>query len=214
MSLRRRILDGVNSVMEKVAADDTPLSHVDEVELQEELERRVAMRKRSARAPADNPRARWAGGSADAAKQRKAAAEKRAARIGSIRSKREAAESAARERAFRDVQEQARRQPRSEPRPSAGAGRAKVGGGSRRPRTPFAGKDAKIARYYKVLNLPYGTGFDEVKSSFRKLVRKYHPDRHGGSPQKQKAATELTMRVTQAYNELEQHLIGGRSRAK
>ena len=57
MSFRRKILDGVNSLMDKVAADDTPLSHVEEVELQEELERRVAMRKASSRAPADNPRA-------------------------------------------------------------------------------------------------------------------------------------------------------------
>ena len=37
-------------------------------------------------------------------------------------------------------------------------------------------------------------------------MRKYHPDLHGQTPQKQKAATELTMQVTQAYNELEVHL--------
>ncbi len=214
MSLRRRIVDGVNSVMDKVAADDTPLSHVDEVELEEELERRQVMGKRTRRAPGDNPRARWAGGSEAAAKQRKAAADKRAAKIGSVRRKRDKAERNARERAFRDVQEQARRQQRSEPRASRGASGGSRASGRRRPRSPLGGKDAKIARYYKVLNLPYGVGFDEVKSAFRKLVRKYHPDRHGGSPQKQKAATELTMRVTQAYNELEQHLTGGRKRGR
>ena len=38
----------------------------------------------------------------------------------------------------------------------------------------------------------------EIKSSYRQLMRKYHPDMHAGNPQKQKAATELSMRVTTA----------------
>jgi curved DNA-binding protein CbpA len=45
-----------------------------------------------------------------------------------------------------------------------------------------------------------------VKSAYRKLMRKYHPDLHAGNPQKQKAATELSMRVTSAYNALSTHL--------
>src|SRR5262249_37785520 len=53
---------------------------------------------------------------------------------------------------------------------------------------------------------PYGAPFDEVKSAYRKLMRKYHPDLHNQSPKKQKAATELSMQVTQAYNALEKWL--------
>jgi len=36
-------------------------------------------------------------------------------------------------------------------------------------------------------------------------MRKYHPDMHAGNPGKQKAATELSMRVTSAYNGLVAH---------
>ena len=71
---------------------------------------------------------------------------------------------------------------------------------------PFQRKDNKIAQYYKVLDLPYGAEFAEVKKSYRQLMRKYHPDRHMGNPKKQKAATELSMRVTQAYNALDEYL--------
>ena len=67
-------------------------------------------------------------------------------------------------------------------------------------------RDDKIAKYYKVLDLPYGADFEQVKASYRKLIRKYHPDLHGSTPQKQKAANELTVQVTQAYNELEAYL--------
>jgi DnaJ-class molecular chaperone len=37
-------------------------------------------------------------------------------------------------------------------------------------------------------------------------MRKYHPDMHAGNPGKQKAANELSMRVTAAYNGLQEHL--------
>lgn len=65
----------------------------------------------------------------------------------------------------------------------------------------------KIAKYYKVLDLPYGADFEQVKAAYRKLMKKYHPDLHGSTPQKQKAANELTVQVTQAYNELEIYLV-------
>jgi DnaJ-class molecular chaperone len=42
-----------------------------------------------------------------------------------------------------------------------------------------------------------------VKTAYRALMRKYHPDMHAGNPSKQKAATELSMRVTTAYNALQ-----------
>ena len=70
--------------------------------------------------------------------------------------------------------------------------------------------DKRLRELYAQLEVPYGAPFEEVKKSFRRLMRKYHPDLHAGNPQKQKTATQLTMSLTQAYNELEQHLTGGR----
>ena len=85
---------------------------------------------------------------------------------------------------------------------NASSSSSSSGGG---PRMPLRQND-KIAKYYKVLDLPYGADFEQVKASYRKLMKKYHPDLHGSTPQKQKAANELTVQVTQAYNELEIHL--------
>jgi DnaJ-domain-containing protein 1 len=70
--------------------------------------------------------------------------------------------------------------------------------------------DKRLRELYAQLEVPYGASFEDVKKSFRRLMRKYHPDLHVGNPQKHKTATQLTMSLTQAYNELEQHLTGGR----
>lgn len=217
MSFTRKIIDSarssINTVMERIAADDTPLSHVDEAELQRELEHRLAARQTSTRSPVDNPRARIAGAGEEARQKRSALARKRAERVRAVRAKRERAARAAQEEFFRRAQEdQARRSTSSGSAGSAGrssSGGASAGASGRG--FPFQRKDDKIAGYYKVLDLPYGAEFSEVKAAYRRLMRKYHPDRHAGNPKKQKAATELTMRVTQAYNALEEHLKGRHS---
>ena len=64
------------------------------------------------------------------------------------------------------------------------------------------GADPMVVQYYARLEVPYGAPWDDVKAAYRRLMRKYHPDMHAGNPQKQKAATELSMRVTTAYNGL------------
>jgi DnaJ-domain-containing protein 1 len=220
VSITRRIIDsarsGINSVMERIAADDQPLTHVDVAELQRELEQRLAARQADARAPGDNPRARMAGASAEAREQRAALAEKRNARVRAAREQRERAAKAAQDEFFRRARAEASRQPGPQPGQSSsragGASSSSSSSGGRRaagghgPRSPFGRQDHKIAEYYKVLDLPDGADFPQVKSSYRKLMRKYHPDRHTGNPKKLKAATELSMRVTQAYNALEEHL--------
>ena len=37
-------------------------------------------------------------------------------------------------------------------------------------------------------------------------MRKYHPDLHRGSPEAQRAATDLAQRLTESYKLLERHL--------
>ncbi|MBV8759367.1 MAG: J domain-containing protein [Deltaproteobacteria bacterium] len=79
------------------------------------------------------------------------------------------------------------------------------GGGSARPPRPGS-TEAQVAEWYRVLDLSVGAEMSQIKTSYRQLMRKYHPDMHAGNPQKQKAATELSMRVTAAYNGLVEHL--------
>lgn len=212
MSVGRRIIDGaksgLNSLLDRVSADDTPLSGIEREELDAELSRRVEARKaQPTAAPEENPRARWAGAGDEAARRRREAAEAREKRIRGARAEKKKAEDAAREAAWRTLQEEARRAgpapgPGPRPPPSSSSSSSSAGGG---PRMPLRHND-KIAKYYKVLDLPYGADFEQVKAAYRKLMKKYHPDLHGSTPQKQKAANELTVQVTQAYNELEIHL--------
>ena len=73
-------------------------------------------------------------------------------------------------------------------------------------RFPGLRGEAQVADWYKTLNLSPGADLGQVKSAYRQLMRKYHPDMHAGNPAKQKAANELSMRVTAAYNGLQAHL--------
>jgi DnaJ-domain-containing protein 1 len=79
-------------------------------------------------------------------------------------------------------------------RPSSGAS----------PRRPSP--EDEVRRAYAALEVPVGSNFETVRKSYRALMRKYHPDHHSGSPEKQKTATELTQKLTQAYKLLERRL--------
>jgi DnaJ-domain-containing protein 1 len=73
------------------------------------------------------------------------------------------------------------------------------------PRRTAAGDDA-IRKAYASLEIPAGSDFETVRRAYRSLMRKYHPDLHTGTPDKQRAATDLTQRLTEAYKTLEKHL--------
>jgi DnaJ-domain-containing protein 1 len=64
-------------------------------------------------------------------------------------------------------------------------------------------KDPRLARYYSQLELPYGADFAKVKRAYRRLMSKYHPDRHSHDTEKQRIATEVTQALSHAYHQLE-----------
>jgi DnaJ-domain-containing protein 1 len=78
----------------------------------------------------------------------------------------------------------------------------------RRPHGSGSAQDARLARLYAQLECPYGSDFSTVRKHYRRLMRKYHPDMHAGDAKKQRLATDLSQRLTQAYNELRRHLEG------
>jgi DnaJ-domain-containing protein 1 len=73
------------------------------------------------------------------------------------------------------------------------------------PRRTAAGDEA-IRRAYAALEVPAGSDLEIVKRAYRRLMRKYHPDLNAGSSEKQRAATDLSQRLTEAYKTLERHL--------
>jgi DnaJ-domain-containing protein 1 len=204
VSITRRILEGAQSGLSKltslVIVDDEPLSHVESAALQVELTARKAARAKATRQPLENPLAKLAMANPGARSQRDRAAKDRAGKVHRERDEREAKQKAAADDAFRRMKEQAAR---GGPMPGSTSSSSSTGG-SRPPRPGTA--DAQVAEWYRVLDLSVGAEMSQIKSSYRQLMRKYHPDMHAGNPQKQKAATELSMRVTAAYNGLVAHL--------
>lgn len=63
--------------------------------------------------------------------------------------------------------------------------------------------------YYANLEVPYGSDMKTVKESYRRLMRKYHPDKHTQSTESEELATELTQELTRAYRAIESYLETG-----
>ncbi len=221
MSVTKRIIDlakaNLNSLLEKASDVVDPrrrLASIPDVELEAELARRRAARIAEEKVAEGKARIDGVGGSSSGGGG------------GKIPQDREAREQAARERearvrAAREARERAQQQARPRasagPRPGTGSsgsrpgssGGARAGTGGAAPR----GRDPQVARYYERLEVPYGSDWDTVRAAYRRLMRKYHPDLHvGKSAEKQKAAHEVSQALTQAYNELEKHLVGGPNR--
>jgi DnaJ-domain-containing protein 1 len=114
------------------------------------------------------------------------------------RRQRETAARAARAR----VDEAARRAAEGARRASEGPRRP--GAGSYRATAPVSGDELRKA--YAALEVPYGADFETVRGAYRKMMRKYHPDRQGPSPERQKAANELAQRLTTSYKVIRRHL--------
>lgn len=64
----------------------------------------------------------------------------------------------------------------------------------------------KLRQYYANLELPDGADWPQVKSAYRRLMRKYHPDRHRDNPEQQRISTELTQKLRVAYEALRKEL--------
>jgi len=210
VGITKRILESAQSGLSRltslVIVDDEPLSHVESAALQAELTVRKAWRDKSPRKAADNPLAKLATSDPAARAAREKAAQDRAARVHRERDERAARQRAAADEAFRRMKDQAAR---GGPASPGGASRQAHGHahGQTNARPPRPGStEAQVLEWYRVLDLQVGADMAQIKTSYRRLMRKYHPDMHAGNPQKQKAATELSMRVTTAYNGLVSHL--------
>jgi len=67
----------------------------------------------------------------------------------------------------------------------------------------FSGKSNNIENDYKILEIDNNASDDEVKKAYRKMAKKYHPDKlQGVSEDIVKMAKEKFNKVTQAYNRI------------
>ena len=82
-------------------------------------------------------------------------------------------------------------------------------GARRRRHSPTGADQARnpvLVGYYASLELPYGAGLDTVRRTWKRLVKKYHPDLYSANEQKRRTATELVQGLNRAYEELTRHL--------
>jgi DnaJ-domain-containing protein 1 len=108
-----------------------------------------------------------------------------------------------------------RRGPESERKPDApangsadrGSARGGARGGARGSAASRAPSEVlRVQRAYATLEVAVGSDFETVRTAYRALMRKYHPDHHTESPEKQKAANEVAQGLTEAYKVLEAKL--------
>ena len=55
---------------------------------------------------------------------------------------------------------------------------------------------------YANLEVPFGADGETVRRSYKRLVLRYHPDRHGGDPEKLRVATEITKKVNESFERI------------
>lgn len=55
---------------------------------------------------------------------------------------------------------------------------------------------------YANLEVPFGADGETVRRSYKRLVLRYHPDRHGGDPERLRVATEITKKVNESFERI------------
>lgn len=74
--------------------------------------------------------------------------------------------------------------------------------GSRNSRSSSSKKEKKVnaeEQYFKNLELKPTKDFMVIKKQYRKLMKKYHPDRYPNDPEKQKTAQKITSKLNESY---------------
>lgn len=55
------------------------------------------------------------------------------------------------------------------------------------------------AKYYDALEIKPGASFDEIKTAYKKVMKKYHPDKYHSDPEKYKYAQQISQKINEAY---------------
>ena len=72
------------------------------------------------------------------------------------------------------------------------------------PRRPSG--ERTLEQCYQNLECPVGADLKTVRTHFRRLMKKYHPDLHAANKRNQEAANRISQIITECYQQLEKHL--------
>jgi len=73
-----------------------------------------------------------------------------------------------------------------------------------KPRNPNPLTD-ELRRAFAVLKCSPSDDLYLVKTAYKRLLRTYHPDRHGDDPEKQRVATEITQELNDSYRRVRRY---------
>ncbi len=88
------------------------------------------------------------------------------------------------------------------------AGKARAAGNARERVSPKAAGPARVAipdelmEDYRVLGLMPGVSSQECKEAWKRLLKRYHPDRHSGDDEAEKRNTAVSVRLTASYRRI------------
>jgi DnaJ-class molecular chaperone len=68
-----------------------------------------------------------------------------------------------------------------------------------------SGPSPEIRQAYHDLEVPLGSDPDTVRRAYRRLLLRYHPDRHQSDPERQKTAIAITQRLSMAYDRINRY---------
>ncbi len=57
-----------------------------------------------------------------------------------------------------------------------------------------------VRRAFAALEIPLTASADDIRRAYRRLMARYHPDHHATDPEREAVATELSRRLTEAYD--------------
>jgi len=64
----------------------------------------------------------------------------------------------------------------------------------------------QVRQWYARLEIPPGSNADAVRTAYRDLMRRYHPDRNSQTPEIEALATRISQDLTEAVEGLLEHL--------
>jgi len=62
---------------------------------------------------------------------------------------------------------------------------------------------SKEDEYFSYLEMERTTDFDTIKKQYRKMMKKYHPDKFEGNDKQKKIAEQITRQLNEAYDYFE-----------
>jgi DnaJ-domain-containing protein 1 len=71
-----------------------------------------------------------------------------------------------------------------------------------RPPPRSTAPDESLRQDYANLEVAFGADIESVRTSYKRLVLKYHPDRQGGDAEKQRISLEIMKKINQSFERI------------